>query len=290
MSGGLGNQLFQYAAGLAVARRLDAELLIDLREYRRPHRDRELLLDRFAAPLREASRWQIVRASRWRHYQRGTGQRDDVLPTLPRASWWLRGFWEHTWYIAGVEPELRRLYVPRDPAVGERARGLVESARRNGGPVVAVHVRRGDRAAGNFHASPFSTLPGSYYQAAAARFASDATFVVLSDTGDDIAWCRAHLGLGDDRTVVFGDGTDPVLDLMTLAAADHVIASASTFSWWGAWLNTRPGRRVIVPDGRQAAGAAAASSLTEGRPIDGAEVVTFPPPYRCFRPRGGRAD
>ena len=112
---------------------------------------------------------------------------------------------------------------------------------------MSMHVRRGDLAYANEVLRRPRLVYGpvvsaSYLHAAMRCFPDDATFVVLSD---DAAWCRERLR--GPRVHVF-EGGDELDDLMTMKACDHHVVSNSSFSWWGAWLNARPGRRVVAPD------------------------------------------
>ncbi len=161
---------------------------------------------------------------------------------------WICGFWEDPAYFADIVPTVRRRFRPRDDSIAEAVESLVQRARQHDGPVIGVHLRRGDRGPGGNAFSPFSTLPADYYREAASRFPANSNFLVFSDTPEDIDWCRNHLGLGDGAKVTFGDGLDPVLDMFALARCDHVILSAGTFSWWAGYLGDRPGRRVISPN------------------------------------------
>ncbi|MEO8540639.1 MAG: alpha-1,2-fucosyltransferase, partial [bacterium] len=246
INGGLGNQLFQYAAALAYARRVGAPLRLDLFNYGQPTAEREFLLGRLRVPIRRASSFDVL-STRLRPHRERWGVRDDFM-FGDNGSAWLSGLWEDQAYFAEIAPLVRRRFRPRDESTAEASRDLVRRARRGDGPVIGVHLRRGDRGPGGRAFSPFSSLPARYYQQAASRFPTDANFLVFSDTPEDIAWCREHLGLGDSAHVTFGEGRDPILDMFALTECDHVILSAGTFSWWAGYLGERAGRRVIVPN------------------------------------------
>jgi len=285
ISGGLGNQLFQYAAALAYAKRNGARLLLDLRYYERPGAEREFVLGRLQIPIRRAAVLPTALSFR-RAHREVLGERDSFILGA-NGSALLRGYWEDSVYFGDVIPALRQRFQPRDPTVTRRAGALVERARNGGsGPVVGVHLRRGDRVPGGKASAPFSTLSADYYREAASRFPEHTNFLVFSDSPGDVTWCRTHLGLGDSRQVSFGDGLDPVVDLFALAGCDHVILSAGTFSWWAGWLGERRGRRVIVPNGLQAMNAARVMSPPSPPPLVDWEVLTLPPSGGCFTPRG----
>lgn len=274
ISGGLGNQMFQYAAALGYARRIGAPLRLDLANYVGDRREREFLLGRLRVPVRRANSFEVVWTRLRPHRQRGMAL--DEFLFEDNGSAWLSGFWENKAYFAEIVATVRRRFVPRDPAVIEQVAALVERARVGGGPVIGVHLRRGDRGPGGSAFAPFSNLPAGYYREAARRFPPDANFLVFSDTPDDIAWCRSHLGLGDSANVSFGEGRDPIVDMFALVNCDHVVLSGGTFSWWAGYLGDQPGRRVIVPNVLQGLSLEWAT-LAAQRPLPGWEELTVPP-------------
>ena len=103
---------------------------------------------------------------------------------------------------------------------------------------VSVHVRRGDylRLA---HKHP--PVPKEWYDNAMSLFPGY-TFLFFSD---DMDWCRKTWG--SSSKCHFSDEKDVVRDLVKISWCEHHISSASTFSWWGAWLNQNPIKRVIIP-------------------------------------------
>ncbi|MGE0599807.1 MAG: alpha-1,2-fucosyltransferase [Dehalococcoidia bacterium] len=275
LSGGLGNQMFQYAAALAYARRIGAPLRLDLASYEEGSDDREFLIGRLRVPIKRANSFEVLTTRLRPHWER-LGTFDEFL-FQDHGSAWVCGFWEDEVYFADIVSTVLRRYRPRNHEVVLAAENLVERSRNSTGPVVGVHLRRGDRAPGGQAFAPFSTLPAEYYREAAKRFPADANFLVFSDSPDDIAWCREHLGLGEAANLHFSDGRDPILDLWALTLCDHVILSSGTFSWWAGYLGERSGRRVIVPNGLQALSAERVIVPLTMPPRRGWEVITLPP-------------
>ena len=62
---------------------------------------------------------------------------------------------------------------------------------------------------------------------------------------DDIPYCTEHFGHFWDCH--FHEGKSEEDDLVSLSCCEHQICSASTFAWWGAWLNQNPDKQVIMP-------------------------------------------
>jgi hypothetical protein len=280
ITGGLGNQLFQYAAAHRYATEIGAELRIDLRAYTEPRAPREFLLPRLRVPITHARLIDIARATRRRHYEPRAGT--DAVMLNPDGTAWLFGFWEDSIYFAGAEAHLRQSFQPADRSVLAEAQRRVREARDDAAALVGMHVRRGDRAGGSAAASAFPTLPTEYYRAATRRFRLGVRFLIFSDTAEDIEWCRTHLGLDDERVLRFADANDPILDFFTLASCDHLIISASTFSWWAAWLNPNPDKMVIMPDVRMGYGPRLATRDARPPALPGWEVIRVEPMDRCF--------
>ena len=105
---------------------------------------------------------------------------------------------------------------------------------------VSIHVRRTDYA--NFP-DYHPMLSVGYYPEAIAMLGLDWTYVV---TSDDIRWCKEYF-VDSDVNFIFMENTSASADLYIHTQAKHNIIANSSFSWWGAWLNTNPDKRVIAP-------------------------------------------
>jgi len=103
---------------------------------------------------------------------------------------------------------------------------------------VSVHVRRGDYVRLTQKHPP---VPAAWYEEAMSKFPG-ARFMFFSD---DIAWCQEQFR--NHRNVQFNIGNTIEQDLVAMSCCEHNISSASTFGWWGAWLNRNPDKRVVLP-------------------------------------------
>jgi len=215
---GLGNQLFQYAAGLYFSDRYKGKLLV----IQEPE-EGTLSHGKYSRPFL-LSQFQIT------------------SPTGVRTLY-ISGFWQAYPYAEAVAPQLRRELRLREPATGNN-QSLLEQI--DAAPVsVSLHVRRGDytlAAEGNI------ALPLDYYHRAIdlirQRF-DDPVFFIFSD---DIEFARKNLPAGMRQ--VFVEGNDDLSsheDLRLMAACQHHIIANSSFSWWGAWLNPSSEKVVVAP-------------------------------------------
>ena len=102
--------------------------------------------------------------------------------------------------------------------------------------VVSLHVRRGDYLKlPDFH----TNLTMEYYTKAIENFPS-ALFMVFSD---DIEWCKENIKIPNVHYVSERD----VIDLSLMSKCDSHILANSSFGWWGAYLNTKPDKKVVAP-------------------------------------------
>ncbi|MEM1212196.1 MAG: alpha-1,2-fucosyltransferase [Planctomycetota bacterium] len=253
----LGNQLFQYAAGRAAAHRTGADLVIDPRvieaqegvKYELHHfnvqarmaEPHELPADRKPpVPHRFHKLYHAVRRTRM------IETRDDFNPRglRPRPATWLRGFWLHEAYFADAADLIREeLRVIDPPSDQDRA---VEAAIGSAACPVSVHVRRGDYTG---LVDKVTQLGPDYYARAAQRLLQEIdqppTFFVFSD---DPQWAEQALELPGPTVIVsHNTGETAHHDLRLMSLCHHHLIANSTFSWWGAWLNPSPDKRVLTP-------------------------------------------
>lgn len=111
---------------------------------------------------------------------------------------------------------------------------------------VSIHIRLDDTFATpvsgviDFWRQPYD----SYYDAAIAMFPGDVTFVVFSDNCD---WSREYMKEKlKNRRAVYVCNED-YIDLFLMAHCKHNILINSTYSWWGAYLNKNPDKIVVSP-------------------------------------------
>lgn len=106
---------------------------------------------------------------------------------------------------------------------------------------VGVHVRTFNRRLHDSGYFPFLGL--QYYEKAMDLFPEDTLFAVFSDR---INWCKHHFS-HLDKNIIFIEGNNHVQDLFLMSKLKHQIIANSTYSWWGAYLNTNPNKTVIAP-------------------------------------------
>lgn len=112
----------------------------------------------------------------------------------------------------------------------------------------SIHIRRGDyvttRATNKVH----GVLNMNYYKNSIKllekRFSKNIHFFLFSD---DIKWVVNNLKIKNCTFVLNELNKDPNEDIFLMSLCDHNITANSTFSCWGAWLNTNPEKMVMSP-------------------------------------------
>jgi hypothetical protein len=264
---GLGNQLFQYAAGKFVAKKFGGELHIaaQLPQLQQSHGHlRPFLLSRFAisAKVNSISTYdRVLLTTRpslaWYADVLRSALNIQVIREAPQCQFkypefrvsrsskvvYLVGYWQAYQLVDGVEAELRSELLLRDDLSGRNLEvaGLIGAAK----TPVSVHLRRGDYAK-VFGAS--SMLSSEYYDRAVRymrdRF-EDPTFFVFSD---DSAYARNWAAAHESCIVVdHNDAESAHEDMRLMSLCRHHIIANSSFSWWGAWMNTRQDKQILAP-------------------------------------------
>lgn len=103
---------------------------------------------------------------------------------------------------------------------------------------VSVHVRRGDYVNLQDH---HPLQPQEYYDKAIKEVGDFDCALVFSD---DLDWCKQNLIIPN---AVFVEGQTDIDDLKLMSLCDNNIIANSSFSWWGAWLNKSKNKKVIAP-------------------------------------------
>ncbi len=278
--GGLGNQLFQYAAGRALAERHHTLVKVDTRWFSSQTIDREAhsryYLDAFRCDPPIATSREIRRleerpetlTARWRSWLlRTDGVPDWLRRSAPPARLfretqvgpyqpafaalpdqvYLAGMWQSARYFDAIGPLLRHELSPRRPPAGRNQAVLGTIAAQTDS--VAVHVRRGDYVRNPVYRAGLGLCDCDYYRAAFERIRTlvDAPrFFVFSD---EPAAAREVIPAAAEVTFVDHNSgpLEAVDDLRLMRACRHHVIANSTFSWWAAWLADQPGQQVIGP-------------------------------------------
>lgn len=263
---GLGNQLFQYAAGRYLAKKYAATLRI---AHELPGNltcdgfERPVMLQKFsiAADIGPATRFDRLVLSSQRRFTvpsrlvctarriqivRDEGDAHFVFRPIVIEDWvrtvYLLGYWQFRSIVEEVASELRQEFSLREApgALSQQEARRIEATKTS----ISVHIRRGDYVL----SSRNKVLPAEYYENSIVRMREHfpgCTFFVFSDDAEFAReWCADRSGF---HVVDHNDDAHAHEDLWLMSQCHHHIIANSTFSWWGAWLNARADKRVIAP-------------------------------------------
>ena len=161
----------------------------------------------------------------------------EKIPAKPDLM--LDGYFQSWKYFHHHRDEILSVFAPSSFTLNvlhEKFQDLIDHPN-----TVAVHVR----TAGKYlHASKIHQFLGlEYFRKAMAQFPPDTKFVIFSDR---INWCKVHFP-SLQKNLSFIEGNDGIEDLFLMSKMKHNIAANSTFSWWAAYMNQNPQKRVVVP-------------------------------------------
>lgn len=271
LQGGLGNQMFQYAAGYSLACHLRCPLKLDISVFRDGgHRQFGLGAFSIDAPiasseelsffrsykrrsatrfLRDQKRALFGRAIRHReyevrnHYKEPHWHFDPQVYCQPTPVL-IQGFWQCHKYSENCRESLLEQFKLSHP-LSYYSRQVLENIKRS--PSVSIHVRRGDYLTWPGGGGPFSACSVEYYRRAVRlmlKSLPDAVFFIFSD---DIPFVRDSFEFCPNRIIVDGNQGAGQEDLVLMSACRNNIMANSSFSWWGAWLNEKDDKIVIAP-------------------------------------------
>ncbi|MEQ8308778.1 MAG: alpha-1,2-fucosyltransferase [Hoeflea sp.] len=260
INGGLGNQMFQYAAGRALALRHGTELLLDTQIFDGStqfgfglHHFAIAARQGRAAEMPPDRRRQPVRYLFWRKLKlRPRLARENGLSFNPAFEQlgdgvYLKGYWQSERYFKPVEAAIRADFQIVTPPSAENAAILAELAET---PAISLHIRRGDYVKDSRTNATHGTCSLDYYGRGVDLIAARMTEKpVIYTFSDDPAWVRDNLILPFEMRVMDHNDSDRNYeDLRLMSACRHHIIANSSFSWWGAWLNPSEDKIVISPD------------------------------------------
>lgn len=255
--GGLGNQMFQYAAGKALALHHKTSLKVDTTSFSEQQlRDFDLFNLHVDATIASTEEIKSLRAF-------NTGQRiQSYFQSYPRRKFYkqryfhfdkkffrlgpnvyLQGYFQSEKFFNTVSEDIRREFMIKKEKL-VNVEKFAEQLRKHNS--VAIHVRRGDYKTEKI-LKVHGILPLSYYENAIARMRSqypDVSFYVFTD---DPNWVNENLHLEEVHFVSGKISSTHFEDLYLMSTCSHNIIANSSFSWWSAWLNPNKNKTVIAP-------------------------------------------
>lgn len=260
LTGGLGNQLFQYAAGRALSLRLDCHLQI---EHSRFLEDRYYELDNFNIPdtIRAFAdkQWlprsfvSIVNRLAKKSLKKYKGlpvYREPFFGYDPlfediSAPVFLDGYFQSEKYFKACEKEIRQDLALPD-AYPVKCLPILDRIKKY--DAIAIHVRRGDYVSVKENSKIYYSQPIEYYQNAITLLSTKVRNPRCFIFSDDLGWVKDNFLLDVPWELVDINSSKEVYwDLILMRQCKHFIIANSSLSWWGAWLGNDHHKIVIAP-------------------------------------------
>lgn len=261
MTGGLGNQMFQYALWLKYrSLGIDAKFE-DFTEYDNRDNKRPISLwvfgidypkcsleefreytDSKPGILAKIKRHTLGRKSR--EYVESTPNFDENI--LKKDDSYITGYFQSEKYFEDIKDEVIDAFSFKDDVIQEANKIYNESFEN----VASIHIRRGDYL--NLHEQYGNICTEKYYDNAINLLVKEKNvkkFLVFSnDVQWATKWSERYTSLGFEMVVIKGTSEDTgYLDMYLMSCCQHNIIANSSFSWWGAYLNKNPEKMVIAP-------------------------------------------
>lgn len=266
LMGGMGNQMFQYAAARRIAEVRKTQIKLDLSflmaappDHTVIKRNYELgvlsIIESFASEPE-------IKDIFFKNYGKLISRfREKILPTWfvrePHFNYqdflkkapsrtYLDGYWQTEKYFIDIDAIIRKEFSFKIKPDSQN-QAILDQIKNTGFPV-SLHVRRGDYVSNPYTLSYHGLCDMEYYRNAVGIISQriqNPHFFIFSDEPD---WVKDNLEIDFPKTYIdHNKGSKSYEDMRLMSSCKHHIIANSSFSWWGAWLNPDPGKIVIAP-------------------------------------------
>jgi len=264
ITGGLGNQMFQFAAAFALAQQKNTTIGIDLSDintkegkknftYRNFQLDRTFNISNYEIvpsftysfltenKITDKIKRLFVKGSVF--YEKHLTFDSTFFNAKPNA--FIEGYFQSEKYFKDFEKEIRQQFsFKQNPNF--KTKNLLDNLKDINS--IAIHIRRGDYVNNKAINSMHGACSLDYYKKALNHF--DLNEHKLFFFSDDINWVKENFNFIDINKSTFIDWNDDDnawQDMLIMSKCKNFIIANSSFSWWGAWLSINSTKKVIAP-------------------------------------------
>lgn len=257
--GGLGNQLFQYAAGIHLSRLHQVPFKINTFNFE-TYKLHKYSLEYFNISAEIATHEEVRLYSKFStkifetitrkpYYQRKVFKERifQYDENFKRASnnIMLVGYWQSEKYFCEIESIIRTEFIVKSLVDGLNERLANEIKRENS---ISLHIRRGDYASDLKTNKIHGVCDIQYYNNCIDKIVNLVKNPVFYIFSDDPSWVKSNFKLNYPSVYIdHNDAEKNYEDLRLMSYCKHNIIANSSFSWWGAWLNSSPDKHVLAP-------------------------------------------
>ena len=256
LTGGLGNQMFQFAAGYSIAKKNNVKLSLDLRRFNRreDHNGFELqkVFDIYSKVdfLNNPVNFGFINFKEilnniditFHTFKEPHFNYTNKILDIPKHST-LNGYWQSELYFKDYTQEIRKIFSFSKQLDKKNSLIANEIDQNNS---ISIHVRRGNYLL-KTNINHNVNLK-EYYLTAIKKtsilFDNPKYFIFT----DDPLWVAKNFTLNHSFTVVdINRGSDSFYDMYLMSLCKCNIIANSSFSWWGAWLNNKENKTIYAP-------------------------------------------
>ncbi|MBQ6296635.1 MAG: alpha-1,2-fucosyltransferase [Selenomonadaceae bacterium] len=254
--GGIGNQMWQYAAGRRLAHKFNTEFKLHIQL---DGKFTKYALGEFNITATIATPQEVKSIMEQRKdsavVREGTKQVYDILDCSDDTYLW--GYWEDERYFTDIADIIRKEFTLKN-SLSEEAihwRNKILSAE----CPVSMHFRHGD-----FLYNPnlqnmniFARLPLDYYYECIKILQKQYKNITVFVFSNNMQWIKENLHLDvptkfiemPNQNIKDYSLSSPrdVEEIYLMSLCKHNIMANSTFGFWGAWLNQNPDKNVFMP-------------------------------------------
>jgi len=257
--GGMGNQMFQYAAGRCLAHLNKTKLKLDVTGFTN-YKLRNFDLQSLHTDCQFASGDEIKNLlpshnfekalqylsprKRRTYYREKHFHFDENLLSFG-SNVYLKGYFQSEKYFLAIKEIIQKEFTFKEEVI-KRVKDFSDKTRSANS--VSVHIRRGDIKSDHVTAERHGVMPLTYYQKSIEIIRSKISEPHFYFFSDDINWARENFKDGDVSFVSGEISKTHFEDLYLMSQCGHNIIANSSFSWWGAWLNNNINKIVIAPN------------------------------------------
>ena len=251
ITGGIGNQMFQYALYCALKeKKTNSMLNVSLYSQVKMHNgyelkrcfniDEPIVKSKFSAFRTRVS---LKLNCKSKVYNDRIYFDKEVFYTKCK---YLSGYWQSELYFNDIQEKIRNVFIFRN--IDSENRKIAEEMRTC--TSIGLHIRRGDYVNNTFY---YDLSNDDYYYKAIEyinyrlRSFNDLTYYVFSDDSAYASEFLNSIGIRNTKIININRGQNSYKDMFLMSQCKHNIIANSSFSWWGAWLNSNPQKNVIAP-------------------------------------------
>ena len=238
LQGGLGNYLFQIASAYSYGLKHGKKPIFTTNDSLVIHKsitnyNENILSNVELIPNKKTSSYKVYTEPAFSYFE---------IPEI-KNSVYLNGYFQSEKYFKEYESEIRELFSYPTSVIDDVTETALDAygVDLSVDNTCSIHVRRGDYLKlVDYHPSQDM----GYYMKAIKNMPKDSVFLVFSD---DIEWCKENFPDVPEK-FRFVEGSKDYEDLLLQSLCKNNIICNSTFSWWAAWFNENPDKKIISPN------------------------------------------